>query len=594
MGEMTPVPLAYVSVQESAFAFSVDGRVEFAARPGGEARRREYLFIVDIYVADDHIHPGGHAGWWECRLSGQETVAVSLARAGGTLEVYFDGTRPENFWVNPEFNLEGRELVLHLVVRAFNSNAIMFNDALPLFPEAAALESHRPHPFQEHVPEGLPPRWFVWPPSARVLLVFDSLRSAGAATFCAQLSSLLAANDIPHGIYARNYTPAQRRRLEPAHYLLHTAARADIAFCVFAGGGFLFPLMAGLPCKKILYHRHLPDYRRFQAFDAEFARELAEAADSVERLTAFDGLCYESEHTRRRVGAWFKAVFNEGLAQAWQNAETSPGYASLGYASPGPDGQRLEPAAMLAVHPPAYASETLFCSLPEGVQPWLPRHLRLTRTAPALPPDLGVFPPSLWARRWEGTAEEECRVPETFILSVGSFRPDKHHEDVLRIFAAVVEQHPSIGLVIAGWPSVNGYWDYLRYLRESVYAALASRIIFLQSCTDGQLLFLYRRATLFLSASSYEGYSGSLEEALEFKLPVVARRTMAGREALGFAGLQYDASVPSEAVAADILKISAGRPSFPADRTAGGGRDFSPARAVLDALHQVAVGKLKF
>ncbi len=524
MEHMTPAPLAYVSVDGRDFAFSGDGRVDFTARPGGTAATDECFLIVDIYAADDKTHPGGHAGWWECRLAGPEAVAVTVTRADGRLSACFNGAAPENAWVNPDFDAAGRALTMHLVVRAWRSTSVLFDDALPLYADAAARAADASLPFHSAVPADVPPRWFVWPPAARVLLAFDSLRSAGASDFCGQLASLLAAAGIPHEIYAWRCTPAQRRRVKPAQYLRHEAGRDDIVFFVFSGGNSLFPLIAELPCKKILYHRHLPDYRRIQAFDAELARELSETDAFAELLPAFDGVCCEAEHTRRSL-----------VARAGASGEG----------------------------------------------------------AASFPPDLGVFPPSLWAKRWDGVAEEACQVAEPFLLSVGSFRPDRRHEDAMRVFEAVAERDPSVNLVIAGWPSTKGYWDYLRYLREHVHTACSSRIVFLQSCPEGQLLYLYRRALLFLSANAYDGYNGALEDALAFGLPVVARQTRFSQQVLGFSGLQYDAESPLEMVVADILNICADRRSFPAARAIGGPSEACPAHKALDVLYRVALAKPK-
>jgi hypothetical protein len=71
-----------------------------------------------------------------------------------------------------------------------------------------------------------------------------------------------------------------------------------------------------------------------------------------------------------------------------------------------------------------------------------------------------------------------------------------------KIREAAAKRNPALVLVIAGWPSIDGYYDYVRYLREDTYAAAASRIIFLQNCTDGQLLYLYRRAAVFFSPAA--------------------------------------------------------------------------------------------
>lgn len=541
---------AYVSVTENAYAFSEDGDLEFTVTFHQEARAAGHVFIIDIYAAEDHSHPRGHAGWWELPLTGAEKVSVRIVRGDGRLEVFFDGEKPVETWSNPEFSASEHLLTLHLVVRAWRSTAILFDDPLRLYPNAEAWEKDAPEQLwrssDDMPPADMPQRWFVWPEAATVLLVFGSLRSAGSVHFCRQMMMLLAANDIPHEVYAQKYSPEQRCGLKPAVYLRHTATRTDLVFFVYADGGTLLPLVADLSCKKILYHMHRPDYRRFQAFDAEFARRLEEAEHQTGYLLRFDGICYESEHTRKVVTEQLRQFLQAHMSRMWEEAEFSPDSEAGIPSHANIRGADSKESLRLRTTP-------LFCHMPDTQSASLPPRFRLSVAEPTLPPFLGVFPPCLWRRRWDGVQEEPCAVPNPFILSVGSFRPDKHHEQTLKIFAAVVEMHPSVGLVIAGWPSINGYWEYLRFLREQTYGDIAHRIVFLQSCTKGQLLYLYKKASLFITSSSYEGYSSSVAEAVDFDIPVVARRTASIQESLGFTGLQYEPDISETEIARDIV-----------------------------------------
>lgn len=543
---------AYVSVTENAYAFSEDGDLEFTVTFHQEARAAGHVFIIDIYAAEDHSHPRGHAGWWELPLTGAEKVSVRIVRGDGRLEVFFDGEKPVETWSNPEFSASERLLTMHLVVRAWRSTAILFDDLLRLYPNAEAWEKDAPEQLwrssDDMPPADMPQRWFVWPEAATVLLVFGSLRSAGSVHFCRQMMMLLAANDIPHEVYAQKYSPEQRCGLKPAVYLRHTATRTDLVFFVYADGGTLLPLVADLSCKKILYHMHRPDYRRFQAFDAEFARRLEEAEHQTDYLLRFDGICYESEHTRKVVTEQLRQFLQAHVSRMWEEAEFSPdseaGIPSHANIREADSKESLRLRTM-----------PLFCHMPDAQSASLPPRFRLSVAEPTLPPCLGVFPPCLWRRRWDGVQEEPCAVPDPFILSVGSFRPDKHHEQTLKIFAAVAEMHTSITLVIAGWPAINGYWDYLRFLREQVYTAIANRIIFLQSCTKGQLLYLYKKAAIFVTSSSYEGYSSSVAEALDFNIPIVLRRTNCTPETVGFSGIQYTENILVKNIASEIYNM---------------------------------------
>lgn len=531
---------AYLAITEQSFAFPPSGEIRFQVDLKGEALSPGNVFIVDIYAEDDHSHPDGHAGWWELPLTGKAKVEVCLRHDSQGLSVTFDGEESANFWCNDAFKLAGRTLVMHLVIRAWRSTTILFNDPLLLFPDeqtqARSLARRT-----EALPEDIPSRWFVWPPQRRVLLIFNVLNSQGMRTLHNQLRLLLEENDIPCQCYAHQYDAHQRTDIRPVEYLLHECRKDDIAFFVLAEGGDVLPLVAGLPCKKILYHMHLPDYRRYQAFDAEFARKLAEVQEQEENILAFDGICYESEYTCNMVRASLKQHLLHKLKKGWQAPHTllTEDHLPLSEESSSLDAGLFE-------------TTEHFCRLSDDRPGYLPQYLHITTTIPQLPRTLGIFPPSLWRRNWDDVTPEPCSVPERFILSVGSFRPDKHHEETLRIYAALAEMDDSIGLVIAGWPAINGYWDYISFLRENTYAAIKHRIVFLLSCKVGELRWLYEHAELFLSACSYEGYSGSLIDALHFSVPIVSRATYSVRQLLGKSNLQYAKDISPNIIAGEI------------------------------------------
>lgn len=540
-----PTP-AYLVIDENEFAFSDKGEITFRVFPKGEALTSGNVFIVDIYAADDHSHPNGHAGWWEYPLTGNTSVDVRVTYSEKGLTVFFNGESTQTFWQNDKFHIAGRTLIMHLVVREWRSTTILFNDPISVYPDQKTLEASKPGINPGDLPDDIPLRWFIWPAQQMVKIVFGSLNSKGSQTLCRQLSVLLNKNNITFRIYAHEYSNIQRKSVQPVEYLCHDAKKEDLIFFVLAEGGPALSIVANLSCKKILYHMHLPDYRRYQAFDAEFARKLEELADQQHLIMKFDGICYESEYTKKLVTQSLYKQASLSLLEEWGACQT-------------PDG-------IVAISPidiydknsnsPKCSTETLFCTLPKGSPEFLPQRLALTIAKPDIPQSLGSFPPSLWRKNWEKVSEDECQTPEMFILSVGSFRPDRHHETTLQIFAEIAKQHPSLGLVIAGWPFINGYWDYLRFLRENIYSQYASRIVFLQSCNEGQLKYLYKRAKLFFSASSYEGYSGSIADALTFDLPIVARQTKSTKKILSFSGLQFFEGINNASIAEDIIRIS--------------------------------------
>lgn len=534
---------AYLAIAEQSFAFPPSGEIRFQVDLKGEALSPGNVFIVDIYANDDHSHPDGHAGWWELPLTGKANVEVCLRHGPLGLSVTFDGEESANFWRNDAFELAGRTLVMHLVIRAWRSTTILFNDPLLLFPDDQTQASTLSRPTKT-LPEDIPSRWFVWPPQRRVLLIFNVLNSQGMRTLHDQLRLLLAENDIPCQCYAHQYDAHQRTDIRPVEYLLHECRKDDIAFFVLAEGGDVLPLVAGLPCKKILYHMHLPDYRRYQAFDAEFARKLAEVQEQEENILAFDGICYESEYTCNMVRTSLERYQLNKMRKEWQEKQASV-----------PAGSPSSFAGPLLSQPALCKTTEHFCHLSEERPAYLPPYLRITTTTPQLPKTLGIFPPSLWRRNWDDVTPEPCSVPERFILSVGSFRPDKHHEETLRIFAALAEMDDSIGLVIAGWPAINGYWDYISFLRENRYQKIKNRIVFLQSCETPKILWLYTNAQLMISACSYEGYSNSIIDAARFGLPIISKKTYTSQKLYKQKIFMFDNTVEPENIAKDIHRI---------------------------------------
>lgn len=536
----------YLEIGEQAFAFAGDC-LEFVATPRGGRHIVGDAFVVDVYAQDDHTHPHGHLGWWEYPLQDTAPLHVRMTRAPGGMDVTVNGAPAPIFWRNDAFRQEGRPLAMHLLLRAWRSKTVLFDDPVPVFPDAAALHAARDGAGAPSVPDYVPARWFVWPEGRRVLLMAESLRSAGVRTFCNEASALLRANGIPCRVFAHEYRSAERVRLFPAAYVCHEARRDDILIYVLADSCDELPTVAGLECRKLLYCLGLPDWKRYQAFDAAFARKLEATRGNLGLLARFDGLCFESGYTQRTIMAALRKLMQKRLLDPAAAGERSDDGAS-----------RPEPAPPPVR--PAFRVRTVVCArrgqiseAGEAPARIIPLHI----VEPVLPPVLGVFPPALWPRDWDRVTEEPCVAPPRFILSVGSFRPDRRYEDALAIFAAVAERDPEMGLVIAGWPAVNGYWDYIRFLREHTYARLANRIVLLQSASEGQLRFLYRTSRLFLSTCQHEGYSGSLLAALQFGLPVMARTTPAVRHILGRSGLQYHEGDAPDTIAADLLRLSA-------------------------------------
>jgi glycosyltransferase involved in cell wall biosynthesis len=575
----------YARIDVGAFAFNAEGNLTFKTAFFRVESSPALAFFLDVYAADDHSHPGGHAGWWKYSLNDRpETeIEVDISTFGGMLSVRFNGYDAGSSWLNSDFFCAERRLIMHLVLREEISSAIVFEDIVLLFPAPTTVPPATNGSYLYDIPDEAPKRGFVLPSGVIVHLVFASLKSSGISLLCSQMLDLLSSNEVPCRVYAGEYLPEQRVWMSPTPYLQHTVQRTDLIFYVYDGTDPYMPLVAGLPGGKLLYLRSRPDYRRFQAFDAEVARRMQRGFKDLIHLLAFDGICGESKtvvdeaaenlytvlcgNLKKNNNASCESsiyVFeketitfnNVNMYLARRNMTLTRGFHKE-HIFPDIDSQDIytNVGKELLTYSKRCTEELLLLPLQ-----WKEKNTTLIdkyhfdRSAmdKLMPSRIGAFSPLLW-RDNKDDVEDACDVPTRFILCVGSFRPDRHYECALEIFACVAREETDLGLVLAGRASINGYWDYLQFLRSYSYAELKDRIVYMLDCSAGQLRWLYRKASLFLSAGSYGGFSASLAEALACDLPVIARYN--GNPYCAAAGLRFYAESETADIARDTLRL---------------------------------------
>lgn len=108
----------------------------------------------------------------------------------------------------------------------------------------------------------------------------------------------------------------------------------------------------------------------------------------------------------------------------------------------------------------------------------------------------------------ENTIEEpvESLVGRRYALAVGTVEPRKNYEKIVGLAGACVDSE--LVFVVAGRPG----WGPSAAMLEHA-AAKAANILWLRDASDGELLWLYRNSTAFLSASHAEGFNMPLVEA---------------------------------------------------------------------------------
>ncbi|MBI5465705.1 MAG: glycosyltransferase family 4 protein [Candidatus Kerfeldbacteria bacterium] len=131
----------------------------------------------------------------------------------------------------------------------------------------------------------------------------------------------------------------------------------------------------------------------------------------------------------------------------------------------------------------------------------------------------------------------EYRLPEKFILSMGTIEPRKNYRLLLQAYQFILNRQPSYqyDLVIAGgWG-----WRYrsLIKLYRSLPTRTQQRIHWLGYVSEADKPALYHAATLFVYPSFYEGFGIPPLEAMASGLPVLVSHSSSLPEVVGEAGL---------------------------------------------------------
>jgi glycosyltransferase involved in cell wall biosynthesis len=123
------------------------------------------------------------------------------------------------------------------------------------------------------------------------------------------------------------------------------------------------------------------------------------------------------------------------------------------------------------------------------------------------------------------------RAGELLLLSVGSTVPRKRIEDLLRVFAGIVNEVPVARLIRVGGSLTGPQLDLAR--RLGVIGSI-TELPFLERSVLGAV---YRRATLLLQPSEAEGFGLPVAEAMAQGCPVVASDLPVLREIGGHAAI---------------------------------------------------------
>lgn len=132
---------------------------------------------------------------------------------------------------------------------------------------------------------------------------------------------------------------------------------------------------------------------------------------------------------------------------------------------------------------------------------------------------------------------ERHRLPENFVLFVGTIEPRKNLPILLRALRHLRDRYKSDAvLAIAG----NRGWLYEQVDQVVTELNLADAVRFLGGVPNEELVYLYNAAKLFVLPSFYEGFGLPPLEAMACGTPVIVSNVSSLPEVVGDAGMLID------------------------------------------------------
>ncbi len=151
----------------------------------------------------------------------------------------------------------------------------------------------------------------------------------------------------------------------------------------------------------------------------------------------------------------------------------------------------------------------------------------------------------------------EKREPSDFLLYPSTTHPHKNHERLLRVFARLRAEWPSLRLVLTGVP---GFADQrVRRLTRELH--LEGAVELRGWIPRPELIELYRRAAAFVYPSLFEGFGMPVLEALAAGLPVACSAVEPLRTLSGGFALLFDPRNEEEMLAALRAALSGAAPA---------------------------------
>jgi glycosyltransferase involved in cell wall biosynthesis len=145
--------------------------------------------------------------------------------------------------------------------------------------------------------------------------------------------------------------------------------------------------------------------------------------------------------------------------------------------------------------------------------------------------------------------------PGPVLVSPYNLEPRKNLAGLLEAFGRLKDVEPALKLVLFGRAAVTPERERM-FAEQVARLGVADRLVRTGYLSDAQLAWLYRRATLFVFPSLYEGFGLPVLEAMAAGACVVVRGVSAMAEVVGSAGATADMNDPLEIArtVADLLR----------------------------------------
>lgn len=141
-------------------------------------------------------------------------------------------------------------------------------------------------------------------------------------------------------------------------------------------------------------------------------------------------------------------------------------------------------------------------------------------------------------------------IVDDYVLFIGTLKPSKNIEGLIRAFAFLTVKHPKLSLVIAGKKG----WLYDSIFAEVKKLGLSEKVIFTDFLPEEDKPGLIKGAKVFVMPSFWEGFSLDPLYAMASGVPVVVSKVGSHPEVVGNAGIVVDPK-DIESIAGGLAKV---------------------------------------